>query len=144
VAIRYLGQHARITDEVIESYCPYYQRFVISELQFIHTVRPCTAVRLAASQPVRVCSAGATGLSAIFSVLGPVLHNAPVAAGGATALIVAVATAAASVRGRRQPTEIRAVHRGRLVCIFSTTNRYTLGQVVRALLRVLEENADAR
>jgi Family of unknown function (DUF6232) len=144
VAIRYLGQHARITDEVIESYCPHYQRFVISELEFIHIVRPAVAVTLAASQPVRVCSAGMTGLSAAMSVLGPVVHNVPVAAGSGCALVVAAAAMVATVRARRRSTEIRAVHRGQLVCVFATTNRFTLGQVARAILRVLEANADAR
>jgi hypothetical protein len=128
----------------MESYSPFYRRFSISELEFIHTVRPPVAVRLAASQPVRVCSAGVTTLAVAFSVLGPVLHNTPVAAGGASALLLAVATVTASVRGRRRPMEIRAVHRGRLVCLFSTTDRHILGQVARALLRVMEARADDR
>jgi hypothetical protein len=144
VAIRYLGRHARITDDVIESYCPQYQQFPIRELELIHTVRPPAAVRIAASQPVRVCSAGATGLAVMFAVLGQVLHNAPVGAGGVGALVLAVATVTASARGRRRPSEIRAVHRGQLVCLFSTTDRYALGQVARALLRVLEARSDDR
>jgi hypothetical protein len=144
VAIRYLGQHARITDEVIESYCPHYQRFVISELEFIHIVRPTAAVTIVASPPVRVCSAGMTGLSAIMSVLGPAVHNVQVATGSGCALVVAAAAFAATVHARRRSMEIRAVHRGRLVCVFATTNRFTLGQVSRAILRVLEANADAR
>jgi hypothetical protein len=144
VAIRYLGKNARITDEVIESRCPYYQRFAISELEFVHTVRPEPLVVLAASQPVRVCSAGVTGISGIIALFGPALHSMPVTVGGVGAVIAAGAVTVATVQARRRPLEIRAVHQGQLVCLFSTTNRHTLGQVKRALLRVLEAIEDAR
>ena len=143
MAIRYLSPYARITDEVIESYRPY-QRFAISELEFIHTVRVDPVTALAASHPVRVCSAGGTGIAALIAIFGPVLHNMPVTAGGASALAVAGAATLVTARARRQPLEIRAVHQGQLVCLFSTTNRHTLGQVARALLRVIEAADDAR
>lgn len=144
VAIRYLGRYARITDDVIESYYPQYQRFVISELRLIHIARVEPLVAVVASRPIQVCSAVATGISGIAVAVGPVVDRMTVAAGGFGVLVAALAVTLAASSARRRPLEIRAVHQGQLVCLFSTTNRHTLGQVKRALLRVLESIEDAR
>jgi hypothetical protein len=49
-----------------------------------------------------------------------------------------------SWRTRTRPQELRAIHKGQLVCLYRTTNRRTFGQVSRALLRALEQLEDGR
>ena len=145
MSVYYLGRDARITHEVFESCCPQRQSFVIRELEYVHTVREDALFTLAASPPVRVCSAGASGAAALVAVAGwPVFDQPGVTVGGLVALAVAWSAVVLSRRARRRPLEVRAVYRGRLVCLYSTTDRQTLGQVTRALLRVLEHNEDAR
>jgi hypothetical protein len=57
---------------------------------------------------------------------------------GAVVLALGLTVATASARARRVPLEIRAFYRGRLVLLFSTTDRLVLGQVKRAILRAMD------
>jgi hypothetical protein len=139
MSVYYVGRTARVTDSYIESACPAYQSFPIDQLTYVHTVRQLAIVAMAASVPVQVCSVGASGLGVLVALTGWPLLNLPmVTAIGAIVLAMAVALASASARARRVPLEIRAVYRGRLVCLFRTTDRLVLGQVRRALLRAMD------
>jgi Family of unknown function (DUF6232) len=145
MVVYYRGPDARITDEVFESHQPTYQRFAIAELAYLHTVKEEAVFVAAASNSVRVCSAGASGVTALVAVAGwPVFDRPMVSAIGLVLFGLAAGSALAAGRARRRPLVIRAVYRGRLVCLYSTTNRRTHGQVTRALLRVIEAAADAR
>ena len=134
--VYYVGRTARITESRIESKCPAYQSFPIRELEHIHTVRQVRIIAMAASVPVRVCSVGVSGLGVLAVLTGwPLLDRPMVTVIGGVVLALALMVATASARASRAPLEIRAYYRGRLVCLFSTTDRLVLGQVKRAILR---------
>ena len=139
MSVYYVGRNARVTETCIESKCPAYQAFPIRELEHIHTVRQVRIVAMAASHPVRVCSIGASGLAILVALAGwPLLDRPMVTVVGAVMLALGLTVATASARARRVPLEIRAFHRGRLVLLFSTTDRLVLGQVKRAILRAMD------
>ena len=139
MSVYYVGRTARITGSRIESKCPAYQSFPIRELEHIHTVPQVRIIVLAASVPVRVCTVGASGLGVLAALAGwPVLDRPMVTVAGALMLALALMVSTASARARKVPMEIRAFYRGRLVCLFSTTDRLVLGQVRRAILRALD------
>ena len=95
----------------------------------MHTVKEDAILAAAASTPVRVCSAGASGVSVLVAAIGwPVFGQPSVTAVGLVAFGAGVAAASAARQARRRPLEVRAVYRGALVCLFSTTDRRTLGQ----------------
>jgi hypothetical protein len=145
VTIYYLGRDARITDLIFESRCPVYQRFEITELKYPHTVHEDAMTTVVLSTPVRVCSGGAMGVAGLAAAIGwPVFDKPTMTATGLVVFGLATVAALGVRRLRRRPLEIRAVYRGSLVCLFSTTDRRTLGQVSRALLRVIEHHKDAR
>src|SRR5215831_13619485 len=139
MSVYYMGRTARITESRIESKCPEYQSFPLNELSCIHTVRQLAIVAMTASVPVQVCSVGASGIAILVALTGwPLLDRPMLTVVGAIVLGLAVAVASASARARRVPLEIRAVYRGRLVCLFRTTDRLVLSQVRRALLKAMD------
>ena len=139
MSVYYVGRNARVTETCIESKCPAYQAFPIRELEHIHTVRQVRIVAMAASHPVRVCSIGASGLAILVALAGwPLLDRPMVTVVGAVMLALGLTVATASARARRVPLEIRAFHRGRLVLLFSTTDRLVLGQVKRGSVRAMD------
>jgi hypothetical protein len=145
MSVYYLGRTARITESRIESKCPEYQCFLLDELTCIHTVRQVAIVAMAASTPVQVCSVGASGIAVLVALAGwPLLDQPLVTVIGAVVLALALTVATASARARRVPLEIRAVYRGRLVCLFRTTDRLVLAQVRRAILRAIDADATPR
>ena len=145
MVLYYRGPEARITHEVFELIQPTRQLFVIRELEYVHKVREAVVDQVTGSTPVRVCSTGMAGLSVAFGALDwPNLDHPSLALGAFVACGASTLVSVASWRIRSRPLELRAVHRGRLVCLYRTTNRRTFGQVSRALLRVLEHNDDTR
>jgi len=139
MSVYYLGRTARITESCIESKCPAYQSFPIRELERIHTVRQVRIITMVASMPVQVCSIGASGLAVLVALSGWTLFDRPmVTVAGVVLLALALTVATVSARARKVPLEIRAFHRGRLVCLFRTTDRLVLGQVRRALMRAFD------
>ena len=139
MSVYYVGRNARVTETCIESKCPAYQAFPIRELEHIHTVRQVRIIAMAASLPVLVCSIGASGLAILVALAGwPLLDRPMVTVIGAVVLALGLTVATASARARRVPLEIRAFYRGRLVLLFSTTDRLVLGQVTRAILRAMD------
>src|SRR5262245_3016835 len=137
VSVYYVGRTARVTDTCIESACPRYQCFSMRDLRYVHTVRQLAIVSMAASTPVQVCSVGASALAVLVAIAGWPLDRPMVSVISVVVLALAATLATASAQARRVPLEIRAVYRGRLVCVFSTTDPLVLGQVCRALLRAM-------
>jgi hypothetical protein len=138
----YRGPHARITDQVFEVQRPAVQSFAISELRNVYVVQgaPSEGAGLA---PVRVCSTAVAGVAAsIAATAWPVFHSPMMSAVSliilATSLLVAIPCWWARVR----PHQLWGVYRGRLVCLFETTDKLAFGQVSRALLRVFERIDD--
>jgi hypothetical protein len=141
----YRGPQARITHEVFESRCPSHQSYLIYELEYVHTVQEQPVRVLVASVPFRVCSTGMAGLSVALATTGwPILDRPSLTLVALAVLATSSAVSTVAWTARRRPFELRAVHRGQLVCIFQTTDRRTFGQVTRALLRVLERIEEAR
>lgn len=141
----YRGPQARITHEVFESRCPHHQLYLIRELEYVHAVRAEPVRILVASTPVRVCSTGLSGLSMALATTGwPILDRPSVTVVSIVILTASSVLSAAAWTTRRQPFELRAVHKGQLICLFQTRDRRTFAQVTRALLRVLEHIEDSR
>jgi hypothetical protein len=143
VTLYYNGDDVRITHEVFQTRSPFSQSFPIEELRYVHTVKFDRIEALVARPQVGVCSTGLTGAVAIFTIVEHATFGHPlvtIAAVGALAAAAAVAGACWSAQ--RRPLELRAMHRGRLVCLLSTTDRRMFGEVTRALVRVLEWRED--
>jgi hypothetical protein len=145
VTLYYKGVDVRITHEVFESRRPIRQSYVISELEYVHVARESGVRALVGRPPVTVCSSGFAGVClAVASVDWPTPHEPAVVVAALVALAASSALAGASWGFARRPLELRAVHRGRLVCLFQTADRRTFDQVTRALRRVFEHAEDAR
>ena len=145
MTILYRGPGARITHEVFEAHAPYPQSYVIRDLRYVHVVRETAADVAVGSASFRVCSTALTGISAAFTAAGSPMLDSPLTT--AVAAFVAAVSSALSVRGwlvHARPHTIWAIHRGRLVCLFTTYDRREFGQVRRALLRALEWIEDSR
>jgi hypothetical protein len=125
----YRGDTAIITDQMYESLFPVHQWYRISELQTVHIVQgrgdSLSPALIGAAAPVAVL---------IWQVSG----SAIVGALALTALGVSSGVSRGYLRGREHPHELRAMHRGRMVCLLRTTDTRTLGQVRRALVRAIE------
>lgn len=142
MTVFYRGPCAQITHEVFEVRSPVCQSFPIRELTGIHIVGVKTKHR-----------AGTTAVKAVAIGLAAVIAGVAATKGqffGASlsamaALVVVLLSTAASVGCWRtvQPYELRAIYRGRLVCLLRTADQVVLGQVSRALLRAVERDLDA-
>jgi hypothetical protein len=116
---------------------------VLSELWYPHTIPDRVIDVVAASAQLRVCSGGTFALSITVTVTGwPVFDVPAVTVAGFLGAVIAGLAAAAGRWARRQPLEVRAVYQGELVCLYITTDRATLRQIRRALLRALENRSD--
>jgi hypothetical protein len=143
MTIFYLGPTARVTDQTFDSLWPVQRSFILSELSYPHTLLDRPVEMVVASTQVRVCSGGALSLSVWAAVTGWPLFDRPAVTGaGLLVAILAGLVVAAARRVRRRPLEVRAMYRGQMVCVYTTTNRQTFGQVRRALLRALERQRD--
>jgi Family of unknown function (DUF6232) len=141
----YRGPEARITHEVFESKRPTHHLYAIRELEYVHTIRRDVVEQITGSTPVRVCSTGMAGLSVVVAMTcWPVLDHPSLTLAALVLCGASFSLSAASWSIRTRPLELRAVYRGRLVCLYQTTDRRTFAQVTRALLRVLEQLDDMR
>jgi uncharacterized protein DUF6232 len=140
MTLYYQGPQCRITDEAFELIGTGNQRFLIRDLRHVHLVGPSPVQELASSGPVRIFTSGTAGAAGV-AVLGSTLMDGPGPTLAALAVFaIALIPALVARAARRQPTEVRAIHRGRLVRLYSTSDRRVLGQVTRALSRVLERS----
>jgi hypothetical protein len=145
MTLYYRGITVRITHEVFESWSPIEQAFWIEELERIHVAGRESIWEVVAQPDVGVCSTSLAGACVVLASVGWPLLDQPVVSFGA-AVVGAVLSALAGVcwSARRRPLELRAVYRGKLVCLFRTTDRRVFGQVSRALVRVMERMEDLR
>jgi hypothetical protein len=136
VTVFYRGPRARITHEVIETWCPTYRSFRIDELYSVHIAEAGSR----AGPPGTRLFAG-TAVALLF-VMVPVLNRtAAWLAGLALAMSVLIAGACLRIRPQ-EPHELRALHRAQLVLLFQSADPREFGQVGRALLRALEQSRD--
>jgi hypothetical protein len=144
MTVFYHGPCARITHEVFETRTPNYQIFPIRDLAGIHIVRDTDRSILAtplarAASTALVLAAIIAGSLAFYEVGSPSI--------AITALLVtAVASgvAAGCWGSREEPYELRAIYRGRAVCLLRTPNERLLGQVRRGLRRAIESHEYSR
>lgn len=138
MTVFYRGRYALVTHEVFEVRSPVPETFPIGELR---------SIRIVQADAKDSARQGAVGTGAI--ILGSGAIPATVLAwqmtGSANYVVAGFLVAAASVtigclrRPRNhEPFELQAMFRGRLVCLLRTTNEQELGQVSRALLRVVD------
>ena len=144
MTVFYHGQCARITHEVFETRMPSYQLFPIRDLADIHLVRDTNPSLMRtpwarAGSAALVLAAIIVGAFAFYEVGSPSI--------AITALLVtAVASgvAAGCWGTREEPYELRAIYRGRAVCLLRTPNERLLGQVCRGLRRAIESHEYSR
>ena len=130
MTIYYEGKFARITDETFESRIQGGQTFAIRELAHPHAVRRTVTGRVTAAL------LGIAAVSAVVAIVGGAAKAPGVASVGAVLAVLAVV--ARLVAARRRPLELRALYRGTVVVLLGTRDPLVLGQVSRALLRVIE------
>jgi hypothetical protein len=144
MTVFYYGPSARITHEVFETRIPNYQLFPIRDLAGIHIVRdqqrPIMATPWArAGSAAMVLAAIIAGAVAYWTVGSPSI--------AITALLVtavAAGVAAGCWQSHDEPYELRAIYRGRAVCLLRTPDERMLGQVRRGLCRALEKHEHAQ
>jgi hypothetical protein len=82
----------------------------------------------------------AAGASVLALAVGPLLNSPAAYMLGILTLLLILGASGVSLLKRRPRWEIRASHQGVRVCLLSTTDERTFGQVRRGLLRALEAN----
>ena len=113
------------------------ERFSLSDLSGVHIVR-------GAPDPLRRNASHAVAGAMILAVaIGPILDT-PVAWAVATLAVIGSAGYGLSIFSRRPRWQLNARHQGVDVCLFSTTDQLTFGQVRRGLLRALEAGGHRR
>lgn len=144
MTVFYHGPSARITHEVFETRIPAYQLFPIRDLTGIHITRETEPSILGTPW----AKAGSTAMVLVAIVVGAVAFWAVGSPSIAiTALLVTAVASAVSAgcwSSREEPYELRAIYRGRAVCLLRTPDERLLGQVRRGLLRSLENREYAR
>jgi hypothetical protein len=108
------------------------ERFALSDLRGIHIVR-------GAPDPQRRTAAHAIAGAMILAVaIGPLLDSPAAWAVAGLALLGSAGFGGVSIFGRRPRWQLNAQLNGTDVCLYSTTDERTFGQVRRGLLRALE------
>jgi Family of unknown function (DUF6232) len=130
--IYYRGPSALITDRAFEVWCPYRQRFAISELHDVHVVR-------GGPDPLAVGTTRVAGVSAVVvAALWPFLHSPASWVVTLTFVVVPGAVSGACWRLNRPDWELRATYRGYQVQLFRSRDPRIFGQVKRGLMRAME------
>jgi len=153
MTVFYRGTAAHITHEVFEARCPHHRRFMIRDIRHVYLARRASGSAASDRAQLRAGSAGVAGVAAVVAAVGwPVLaatQMPPIAiAGLATTLILIAASSLTFAACVRVPPalvhELWAVYRGRMICLFDTTDERTFGQVRRALTRAIEQSKTDR
>lgn len=152
MTVFYQGPCARITHEVFEARSPHHRQFLIREIRHLYLAsRASSESAVSERAQLRAGSAGVAGVAAVAAAVGwPALTATSmpsVAAAGLAATLILIAasslTFAACVRvPPARVHEVWAVYRGRMTCLFNTTDERTFGQVRRALVRAIEQIED--
>jgi hypothetical protein len=149
MTVFYEGPGAHITHEVFETRWPHHRSFMIRDIRHLYLARRSSGSGAPDRAQIRAGSAGLAGAAAVAAAVGwPILDASsmpPIATVGlATTLILGVASSivfAAWVWVRLSRVhELWAVYRGRMICLFGTTDVRTFGQVKRALVRAIEQD----
>jgi hypothetical protein len=137
MTVFYRSQELLISREAfVPLFSPY--RFALADLSRIQVVRST-----AGQSGRRTATHAAVGALAAAVAVGA-LVNAPRSwAIAIIAIIVTVAVVGVTHALRRPRWQLLATHRGTSICLYSTTDARTFGQVKRALVRALEANAAA-
>ena len=150
MTVFYQGPCAHITHEVFEARYPHYRCFKIRDIRHLYLARRATQPGASDRAQIRAGSAGLAGAAAVAAAVGwPALSatSMPAIAAGALAtilILIAVSSFAFAACVRVPPTrvhELWAVYRGRMTCLFDTTDERVFGQVKRALVRAMEQSA---
>lgn len=107
-------------------------RFALHDLHGIHVVR-------GEPDPLRIAGTpAAAGVLAIIVGVGPLFDSPAAWALAAVALVGTASFGGLTLRTRRPRWQLHARHQGIEVCLYSTTDAQTFGQVKRGLVRALE------
>jgi len=135
VAVLYPGPEVVITHEVFAVLGPVPQQFRIRELMDVRVIRGDLP------RERMVLAHVAAGVLVVLLLVAPHLESA-------LAWLIVTATAVSSliisgayVRLRPRIYELRVSYRGLDICLYSSPNLVTFGQVTRALSRALEGRA---
>jgi hypothetical protein len=151
MTVFYRGPCARITHEVFEARSPCYRRFMIRDIRHLYLASRAREPGVSDRAQLRAGSAGIASVAAVAAAVGWPAFTATsmpslVTAALATTLILIAASSLAFAACVRVPPaqvhELWAVYRGRMVCLFNTTDERTFGQVRRALTRAIEQIQD--
>jgi hypothetical protein len=114
------------------------ERFSLSDLSGVHIVRG------APDPPRRAVTHAVAGAVILAVVIGPILDSPAAWAVAALVLIGSAGYGGLSIFSRRPRWQLNAYHHGIEVCLFSSTDERTFGQVRRGLLRALEAGGHNR
>jgi hypothetical protein len=110
------------------------QRFALSDLRRVAITRRDDV------QPRRAATPALLGLLVVAAVTGMLVNSPAGWAATATAIVMLLCVGGAAHLLRRPRWLLLADYRGTDICLFSTTDARTFGQVRRGLLRALEAN----
>ena len=119
-------------NEFVTLFAP--ERFALGDLREIHIVRGAPDPQ---RRPAKHAVAGAMILAV---AIGPLVDSPAAWAVAALALLGSAGFGGASIFGRRPRWQLNAQHQGIQLCLYSTTDARTFGQVKRGLVRALEAN----
>jgi len=110
-------------------------RLAIAELNHVHAVRGDI-------DPGRVYAThSAAGCATLVATTVPNTFHAPIAwILALTVVVLSIAGAGSCWRTYPRTWELRAMYRGMNICLYSTIDQQTFGQVRRAMIRALEAN----
>jgi hypothetical protein len=114
------------------------QRFALEDLRNFHIVRGDPDPRR------RSITNTAAGALILAVAIGPLFDSPAAWAVAVLALVGSAGIGGASIVGRRSRWQLNAEHLGTAVCLYSTTDERTFGQVRRGLVRALEAGGHVR
>jgi hypothetical protein len=114
------------------------QRFALSDLNRVSITRRDDG------QPRRVATPALVGMLLVAAATGPFVGSPAGWAATAMAIVVLLCVGGIAHLLRRHRWLLLADYRGNDVCLFSTTDARTFGQVRRGLLRALEAHDQRR
>jgi hypothetical protein len=114
------------------------ERYALTDLHGIHVIRGHPDARH------HMATATVAGVLALAVAAGPLMDSPAAWVVTALALLCSVGVGGVSLFARRPRWQLCANYQGVDVCIYSTTDALTFGQVRRGLIRALEASRAAR
>jgi Family of unknown function (DUF6232) len=142
VPLYYRGPCALITHDVYEVRAPVRETFPIRDLRSIQIIQPDKPPSTTGVALFRILNV----LLALSAVVVSALAWRQIDSSEVVVIALLVTTASSVIsagcwRVPVQPFELVATFRGREICLLRTTDQRELGQVSRALIRAIEQNA---